>query len=108
MNELTKALAGQPEPNNIGDRVIWQAMSFIRIIANETTIPLETFGWHDKDKEGGWIRLNEISKKLLELEYGNDASNYYVWNETPSKGTIYKYDPYSNWWVEYGSTFGYA
>lgn len=83
-----------------------QGMSFVRIIVDEKIIPNDTFDWHDDDEYGGWITLEEISERLKQLGF---PPVYYVWEDTPLRGTIYQYGNYHpERWEEYGSTRGFA
>lgn len=89
----------------IAQRKIDQQYS-IRIIVDQRIVPNDVFHWNDENEYGGWITLSEISERLSRLDY---PPPYYVWEDTPLRGTIYQFgNYYPEKWQEYGNTKGFA
>ncbi|MGK5512344.1 hypothetical protein [Brevibacillus formosus] len=85
---------------------VYEGDSIVRIIAGDKLISNDMFEWNGVDEFGGWITLGEISRRLRQLGY---EDVYYVWEDTPLRGTIYQYGNYRpECWEEYGKTKGYA
>ena len=78
-------------------------------------ISLDVFHWHKSDPDDDdfgckFLTLREIAQQWEMKHEGQERRVLYVWEESPTHGTIYQYGNYPEnlAWVKHGKTKGYA